>query len=130
MNYKIQLRDLFKDYLGADNVTFFTTDGGSDYYLKCGVIPDVYPTIDFGPGEDVNKSFASQRDYAPKGPLVNSEFYAGWLDFWGSPHSRVNTSDILKTFYDIMNIGANVNFYMFHGGTNFGFTNGMSLRKI
>ena len=27
----------------------------------------------------------------------------------------------------MMSIGANVNFYMFHGGTNFGFSNG---RKV
>jgi hypothetical protein len=27
----------------------------------------------------VNESFAIQRRFAPKGPLVNSEFYPGWL---------------------------------------------------
>ena len=55
---------------------------------------------------------------------VNSEFYPGWLDFWGTPHSKVATDAILTTFNQMMSMNANVNFYMFHGGTNFGFSNG------
>ena len=55
---------------------------------------------------------------------VNSEFYTGWLDWWGSPHSTVSTEKILKSFFQIMQLGGNVNFYMFFGGTNFGFSNG------
>ena len=31
---------------------------------------------------------------------------------------------ILQSFTQMMNLNANVNFYMFHGGTNFGFSNG------
>ena len=46
------------------------------------------------------------------------------LDFWGSPHSKVSIDGILNGFHQIMNANANVNFYMFHGGTNFGFSNG------
>ena len=69
-------------------------------------------------------SFAAQRVYLPHGPLVNSEYYVGWLDFWGSPHQKVSTSDALVTFHQMMQLGANVNIYMFHGGTNWGFSNG------
>ena len=29
------------------------------------------------------------RHFEPKGPLVNSEFYPGWLDYWGQPHNKV-----------------------------------------
>jgi hypothetical protein len=62
---------------------------------------------------------------------VNSEFYPGWLDFWGSPHSKVDTFKVLDTFNQMMDLGANVNFYMFHGGTNFGWSNGEpNLRKL
>jgi beta-galactosidase len=93
-------------------------------YLKCGAIPGVYPTVDFGPGDNVTAAFLSQRAYAPNGPLVNSEYYTGWLDFWGQPHSKVETKDIIKTLDEILEVGANVNFYMFYGGTNFGFSNG------
>jgi beta-galactosidase len=67
-----------------------------------------------------------QRSQAKNGgPLVNSEFYPGWLDWWGSPHARVSTERVLQSFNQILQIGANVNFYMFFGGTNFGFSNGI-----
>ncbi|PAV78091.1 hypothetical protein WR25_12171 [Diploscapter pachys] len=66
-NYTIWLRDLVRQYLG-DQVVFYTTDGGSDSYLKNGVIPDVFPTVDFGPGTETSivNSFNAQRDYAPR----------------------------------------------------------------
>jgi len=83
-----------------------------------------YTTIDFGPGSNVNQSFSYQRQYDPHGPLINTEFYPGWLDLWGHAHSRVSTNSIVKTLDEMLSIGVNVNFYMFYGGTNFGFTSG------
>ena len=61
---------------------------------------------------------------------VNSEFYPGWLDFWGAPHSKVDTKSILAALEEIWNLNASVNFYMFHGGTNFGFSNGKEKTQI
>lgn len=84
----------------------------------------VYATIDFGPGVNVTASFNSMRKYEPKGPLVNSEFYTGWLTHWGKPVGRQNTQVLLSTLTEMLDLGANVNFYMFYGGTNFGFTAG------
>lgn len=101
-----------------------TLDGDGLGYLKCGTIHGAYSTIDFGPGTNVNQSFSYQRQYAPSGPLVNTEFYPGWLDLWGHQHSTVSTESIVKTLDEMLAIGVNVNFYMFFGGTNFGFTSG------
>lgn len=56
---------------------------------------------------------------------VNSEFYPGWLDMWGLPHATVSTQSVIKTLVEQLDMKANVNFYMFHGGTNFGWSNGM-----
>jgi hypothetical protein len=47
-----------------------------------------------------------------------------YKDFWGTPHQKVNTSIILNRFTQILDMDANINFYMFHGGTNWGFSNG------
>lgn len=56
---------------------------------------------------------------------VNSEFYPGWLDNWGDQnHHTVDTEKVIHSFTKILEMKANVNFYMFHGGTNFGFSNG------
>lgn len=37
---------------------------------------------------------------------------------------RVATNPVISTFRQMLQDGANVNFYMFFGGTNFGFTAG------
>ena len=55
---------------------------------------------------------------------MNSEFYPGWLDMWGEPHSTVDKEDVVKTLDDMLAINASVSMYMFHGGTSFGFTSG------
>ncbi len=134
------LRDIFHQYLG-ENVVLFTVgmndfeifyilyqklllDGDGIGYLRCGTVNGTYASVDFGPGANINQSFSYQRQYAPHGPLINTEFYPGWLDLWGHAHSRVSTDGIVKTLDEMLSIGVNVNFYMFFGGTNFGFTSG------
>uniref|UniRef100_A0A8C9AMD1 Galactosidase beta 1 n=1 Tax=Prolemur simus TaxID=1328070 RepID=A0A8C9AMD1_PROSS len=75
-------------------------------------------------GANITAAFLTQRKSEPKGPLINSEFYTGWLDHWGEPHSTVKAEDVASTLYDILAHGANVNLYMFMGGTNFAYWNG------
>uniref|UniRef100_A0AAY4AC56 Beta-galactosidase n=1 Tax=Denticeps clupeoides TaxID=299321 RepID=A0AAY4AC56_9TELE len=122
-SYLRHLVSLFRSHLGQD-VVLFSTDGAGVSYLKCGSLQGMYATVDFGPGSNVTAAFAAQRYAEPHGPLVNSEFYTGWLDHWGEQHSRVPTSAVVKTLVDMLNMGANVNLYMFIGGTNFGYWNG------
>ncbi|XP_038652639.1 beta-galactosidase [Scyliorhinus canicula] len=122
-DYLRHLLKLFRYYLG-DEVVLFTTDGASEANLKCGSLQGLYATVDFGPGGDVTKSFKAQRYAEPRGPMVNSEFYTGWLDHWGQKHSVVKKEIVAKSLDEILALGANVNMYMFEGGTNFGYWNG------
>lgn len=122
-NYLRHLIQLFRSYLGEE-VVLFTTDGAGVGYLKCGSIQGLYATVDFGPGSNVTAAFEAQRYAEPHGPLVNSEFYTGWLDHWGSRHSVVSADQVAKSLNEILLKGANVNLYMFIGGTNFGYWNG------
>lgn len=64
------------------------------------------------------------RKTQPRGPLVNSELYVGWLSHWREPMPRVNSNDIVRATKELLALNASFNFYMFHGGTNFGFTAG------
>nr|XP_014348528.1 PREDICTED: beta-galactosidase [Latimeria chalumnae] len=75
-------------------------------------------------GGNVTAAFLTQRYAEPKGPLVNSEFYTGWLDHWGQAHSVVGKAIVAKSLNEILALGASVNMYMFEGGTNFGYWNG------
>ena len=74
---------------------------------------------------NASAGFSPMRKWNPKGPLVNSEFYTGWLDHWGSAHAHTDAQTIAKTLDEILRMNASVNFYMFIGGTNFGYMNGM-----
>ncbi|KFQ52449.1 Beta-galactosidase, partial [Nestor notabilis] len=125
-DYLRALLKLFRQHLG-DEVVLFTTDGASQYHLRCGALQGLYATVDFAPGGNVTAAFLAQRSSEPTGPLVNSEFYTGWLDHWGHRHSVVPTQTIAKTLNEILARGANVNLYMFIGGTNFAYWNGANM---
>nr|XP_020858375.1 beta-galactosidase-1-like protein isoform X2 [Phascolarctos cinereus] len=125
--YMRHLAGLFRALLG-DEIFLFTTDGPEG--LKCGTLQGLYCTVDFGPADNMTKIFAMQRKYEPNGPLVNSEFYTGWLDYWGGSHSTEDVKSVTRALQDILELGANVNMYMFHGGTNFGYWNGADWKKV
>nr|CAD7264350.1 unnamed protein product [Timema shepardi] len=117
------LRDQFSSYVGTDAV-LFTTDGAGDSYLRCGKIDGVFATVDFGSGTNVSAAFHAMRNHQAHGPLVNSEFYPGWLSHWDEAYQTVGTNQVTKTLDEILAANASVNLYMFFGGTNFGFMSG------
>ena len=56
---------------------------------------------------------------------MNSEFYPGWLTHWNESVQQIETNSVVKTLDEMLALNASVNFYMFYGGTNFGFTSGL-----
>ncbi|XP_075738353.1 beta-galactosidase-like isoform X2 [Rhipicephalus microplus] len=79
------------------------------------------------PRSDVGKAFAVQRRHQERGPLVNSEYYTGWLDYWAERHSVESTSVFVSQLDKMLNMNASVNMYVFHGGTSFGYKSGSNL---
>ena len=77
---------------------------------------------------DPKKAFAIQRQFQLHGPLVNTEYYPGWLDQWGVPHQTRDANIVANTLDKMLVLNASVNFYMFEGGTNFGFMNGKAFK--
>ncbi|XP_035030763.1 beta-galactosidase-1-like protein [Hippoglossus stenolepis] len=122
-NYMRHLRTLFRFFVGEDTV-LFTTDGNTDKEMMCGSLEGLYATVDFGTDTNITEAFSRQRRFEPRGPLVNSEFYTGWLDHWGDQHSVVDVQKVSRVLEEMLTMGANVNMYMFEGGTNFGYWNG------
>ncbi|CAI4229518.1 unnamed protein product [Auanema sp. JU1783] len=121
-DYRIALRDKAVEILG-EKAVLYTTDGPS--LVKCGMIENVFTTVDFGSVEELegDKYFAVQREANKGGPLVNSEYYPGWFVLWGDKVTDVNVGTTAADG-NITDLNASFNFYMFHGGTNFGFWNG------
>ncbi|MGO4545999.1 beta-galactosidase family protein [Paenibacillus sp. 2TAB23] len=120
-----------KDYLlylknglqvrGID-VLLFTSDGPTDQMLQGGTLPDVLATVNFGSRPE--QEFAKFREYRPEEPLFCMEYWNGWFDHWLKPHHTRDGGDVADVLDQMLAAGASVNFYMFHGGTNFGFYNG------
>lgn len=120
-----------KDYLRAleemirDNgitVPLFTSDGPNDQMLGFGTLPHILKTVNFG--SNAQNQFAKLREYQPEGPLMCMEFWNGWFDHWGEDHHTRKPEDAAQALEEILEQDASVCFYMFHGGTNFGFMNG------
>ncbi|MFD4573919.1 beta-galactosidase family protein [Streptomyces sp. NPDC058417] len=116
--YPAHLADLLRRH-GVD-VPLFTSDQAAD--LDRGTVPGVLPTVNLW--GDVGGSLAALRRVHPEGPLMCGEFWAGWFDRWGAAHQTRGTEETADLLDGLLAAGASVNLYMFHGGTNFGFTNG------
>lgn len=94
--YMKWLKEETESYV-SDKAVLYTTDG--PYGVSCGKTDGALATIDFGAEkkENVDKFWGSLRRYEPNGPLVNSEFYPGWLTHWQEQMSRVETEPVLDT---------------------------------
>uniref|UniRef100_A0A8C3CZZ7 Galactosidase beta 1 like n=1 Tax=Cairina moschata TaxID=8855 RepID=A0A8C3CZZ7_CAIMO len=126
-DYLRHLLGSFRALLGGE-VLLFTTDGAQAEELRCGTLQGLYATVDFGPGSNLTEAFSAQRGVEPRGPLVNSEYYTGWLDYWGGAHASTSAAQVARGLADMLRLGANVNMYMFHGGTNFAYWSGADLK--
>ncbi|NOU92710.1 beta-galactosidase [Paenibacillus sp. LMG 31456] len=104
------------------DVLLFTSDGPTDQMLQGGTLENVLATVNFG--SQTAESFAKLQEYRPGQPLFCMEYWNGWFDHWMEDHHTRDAMDAARVFEDMLEAGASVNFYMFHGGTNFGFTNG------
>jgi len=100
----------------------YTSDGSSRAMLSGGTLPHLPATINFG--GDAPGQFANLEAFRPGGPRMNAEFWCGWFDHWGSPHSGTSAEGHRKDLEWMLGKGYSVNFYMFHGGTNPGFMAG------
>ncbi|MGN7297663.1 glycoside hydrolase family 35 protein [Ferdinandcohnia sp. SAFN-114] len=109
------------------DVLLFTSDGPTDFMFQGGMIPGVLETANFGSRPE--ESFAKLEEYQPNAPKMCMEFWNGWFDHWGEEHHTRNADDVADVLDRMLGMNASVNFYMFHGGTNFGFFNGANHGK-
>ncbi len=109
-------------------VPFTTVDQPTPAMLDAGSIPGLHRTASFGSRS--LERLATLRAHQPTGPLMCSEFWDGWFDHWGAHHHTTDTAQTAQDLDDLLAAGASVNIYMFHGGTNFGFTNGANDKGV
>jgi len=107
-------------------VPLFTSDGS--WLFEGGTIEGAMPTANGEDNIDNLKKVVNQYN-GGKGPYMVAEFYPGWLDHWAEPFPKVSTEEVMKQMNKYLDNGVSFNFYMVHGGTNFGFTTGANYDK-
>ncbi|WP_394552873.1 beta-galactosidase family protein [Agromyces sp. MMS24-JH15] len=103
-------------------VPLTTVDQPEPQMLRDGSLPGLHLTGSFG--SRATERLATLREHQPTGPLMCSEFWDGWFDWWGGVHHTTDPDAAAVELDALLAAGASVNIYMFHGGTNFGLTNG------
>ncbi|XP_026330051.1 beta-galactosidase-like [Hyposmocoma kahamanoa] len=125
-SYMRRLRDIISTYVDH-NALLYTADG-SAYFYKEGSIEGALPTLNMGADtENISEYLEPLYNFTNGGPLMNSEFYVGWLTLWSAPYTAViYTSTIINTLKQILRYkrAVHINFYMFCGGSNFEVSSG------
>jgi len=103
------------------NVPFFTSDG--TWLFEGGAIKGVLPTAN-GENNINNLIKAVDQFHDGKGPYMVAEFYTGWLAHWNEPHPQIEASSVARQTEIYLQNNVSFNYYMAHGGTNFGFFSG------
>ena len=107
---------------GAE-VLLFTADGNWCNMVSGGGLDGVYKALTFG--SNAKGAFGALDGLQDENmPKTCMEFWDGWFDHWGERHHVRPAKQVEKEIKDFLDMGANFNLYMFHGGTNFGFTAG------
>ncbi len=118
-NYLEALRKLWLK--NGITVPFYTSDGATPFMLEAGNIDGA--AIGLDPGSD-DRGFAEAKKRNPDVPSFSGETYPGWLTHWGEKWQRPDTNGLKKEVTYLLDNKKSFNFYVIHGGTNFGFTAG------
>lgn len=109
-------------------VPLTTVDQPTPEMLAAGSLDGLHRTASFGSRS--TERLATLRAHQPTGPLMCSEFWDGWFDHWGAHHHTTPVEESAADLDALLAAGASVNLYMFHGGTNFGLTNGANDKGV
>ena len=112
------------DIYNENNVDclLFTSDGPTTTMMAGGSLDGYLPVANFGSKPRENYEFFKKM--FPEYPFMCGEYWCGWFDHWFEEHHVRPVEEIVSDVRDFAEINGSFNFYMFHGGTNFAFTNG------
>ena len=125
-SYLQAIRSMYIEY-GLDEL-FFTSDGPLD--LSKGTLTNVWATINFQ--GNVKENIEKFVKFRSNEHIMITEYWTGWFDYWGGKHrtgqnNKYSSKEFQKDLEEIFfnsKYEISINFYMFFGGTNFGFTSG------
>lgn len=108
------------------NVPIFTSDGS--WLFEGGSVNGALPTAN-GENDIENLKKVVNQYNNGVGPYMVAEFYPGWLSHWAEKFPRIDAGKIARQTEKYIQNKVSFNFYMVHGGTNFGYTSGANYDK-
>lgn len=124
---KQHLKDIKEMFENAGLVELFFTSDTPSKGRQYGAIEGVLEVANFNVNATVELDIL--KEFQPDKAAMVMEFWTGWFDHWGEAHHGMSLEDFKKVLEDILKYPSGVNFYMFHGGTSFGFLNGGNVYK-
>lgn len=104
------------------HVPFYSADGASKSMITAGNLPGTVVGIEAAHSK---KQYKLASELRPNVPVICSECYTGWLTHWRDKHwAHRSVSSVAKYVNWLMKHHKSFNFYVFNGGTNFGFAAG------
>ncbi|XP_034233462.1 beta-galactosidase-1-like protein 2 isoform X2 [Thrips palmi] len=124
---KQHLRDIKAMFEKAGLAELFFTSDTPSKGREYGAIEGVLEVANFN--ENPTGELNLLKELQPNKAAMVMEFWTGWFDHWGEAHHGMTLDNFKKVLEDILKYPSGVNFYMFHGGTSFGFLNGGNVYK-
>ncbi len=110
------LHDLWRDK--GIEVPFYTADGATPYMLEAGTLPGVAIGLDPAASK---VEFDEALKVHPDASVFCSELYPGWLTHWREKWQHPSIENITTDVKWLLDNDKSFNYYVIHGGTNFGF---------
>lgn len=101
---------------GSSNIQFYTTDGGSSYYMSRGTLPGkIFAAGDGGCGDNCEDFFSASDNVNPQGQQahIDTEYYTGWLTHWGESMANTSTCSAIGGIANLLASNASINLCMF-----------------
>ena len=114
--YMKWIHDLWRDK--GIGVPFYTADGATPYMLEAGTLPGVAIGLDPAASK---AEFDEVLKVHPDASVFCSELYPGWLTHWRENWQHPSIEKITTDVKWLLDNGKSFNYYVIHGGTNFGF---------
>ncbi len=103
------------------NIVINGSSDPADQFLS----PDMILTYNWGPGAEPVRELRRRQ---PDAPLLMTEYWAGPQVFWGKPIADFCAApEYARSMFDFASLGCQVTYYMFDGGTNFGYWAGRNI---
>lgn len=109
---------------GGVDVQLFTSDGNVTSCMQTGTLPELPVAVNYRNHPRQSMKTLDSFDTGYPNAHLTMEMWAGRAWHWGKRPEHHRDDEVAQDMREALEDRDSVNVYMFHGGTNFGFTSG------